>query len=75
MVFLTTTLFFYRIRRLKRKTRKAGWDKVAEVITKTGLPVYGPASLAKCKRYIAQALAKGSKPGFLSISEVTRHDA
>lgn len=48
---------------------------MAEVVTKTGMPVYGPASLAKCKRYIAQALSKGSAPGFLSISEVTRHDA
>lgn len=40
---------------------------MAEVVTATGMPVYGPATLAQCQRYIAQALSKGSKPGFLSI--------
>lgn len=40
---------------------------MAEVVTATGMPVYGPATMAQCQRYIAQALSKGSKPGFLSI--------
>ena len=40
---------------------------MAEVVTKTGLPVYGPAPLAQCQKYIEQALSKGSKPGFLLI--------
>lgn len=40
---------------------------MAQVVTKTGMPVYGPATLAQCQQYIEQALSKGSKPGFLSI--------
>lgn len=40
---------------------------MAEVVTATGMPVYGPATLTQCQRYIAQALSKGSKPGSLSI--------
>lgn len=40
-----------------------------EVVTKTGMAVYGPSSMERCEEYIAQALAKGSRPGFLSITE------
>lgn len=40
-----------------------------EVVTKTGMTVYGPSSMKSCKAYIAQALSKGSKPEFLSITE------
>lgn len=39
------------------------------VITATGLPVFENNSKNTCKAYIKQALAKGSKPGFLSIVE------
>ena len=41
---------------------------MGQVVTTTGMPVYGPAPLELCRQYIAQALTKGSKPGFLSIS-------
>ena len=40
-----------------------------EVVSKTGVTVYGPSSIQNCKEYIAQAISKGSKPGFLSITE------
>lgn len=41
-----------------------------EVITRNGMPVYGPESLKKCEKYLKQAESKGSNPGVLSIVTV-----
>ena len=41
-----------------------------EVVTADGLSVYGPDGLVNCKRYLKQALLKGSEPGFLQIKTV-----
>lgn len=37
------------------------------VITASGLPVFGPDTKAACREYLAQAIKKGSAPGFLQI--------
>lgn len=40
------------------------------VVTENGLPVYESESKEDCTAYIAQAITKGSVPGFLRIEEM-----
>ena len=42
-----------------------------EVVTASGLPVFGPDTKEACQEYIEQAIKKGVRPGFLSIKRST----
>lgn len=46
--------------------------KIYEVRTSSGLPVF-EGNHKECEEYIAQALQKGSQPGFLSIHPKYTH--